>query len=462
MSRSPEVKEADLDRFPLSSQQRLWWATDATAAFGPRFIITRSLRVKGQVDTSALQQALDDVATRHEILRTVVVRDADPPYQEIHPPAPVPLRVRVLPYIEGRLRDAYAQELLVEAEQSSVDVTDLPLLRAELSMFDDRDSVLTVVSHHTAGDGWSMQLIVRDLAECYTARAAGQVPALPPVRQYREFTAREQSLAASPMAREARAYWRQQLKGARFFALPVDHRLTEPLASPYHSHHFIIEADVMTAVSAIAKSAHATTFMVLLAAIDVLAYQVTGTTDPVVRNITAGRGERQFQDTVGVTLSFVPLRTDTSQSSSFRELVESVRDTCIGASSREIPLDIIAQEAPELNKSAEDPRFALFLLGYYSQPPSSSTEIKLADGSHMIRTGTPKAHISPQLAGGIVWTMSLLPSGALKGRIEFNSGAFDQDTVAGLSQTFSRILARAAAEPEQNWKSILDQRLSRG
>jgi hypothetical protein len=458
MSTSPEVQ----DRFPLSSQQRLWWATGATAAFGPRFVITRSLRVKGQVNTSALQEALDDVAARHEILRTVVVRDADPPYQEIHSPSPVPLRVRVLPNLEDRLRDAYAQELLIEAEQSSVNVEDLPLLRAELSVFDDRDSVLTVVSHHTAGDGWSMQLIVRDLADCYTARAAGQVPALPPVRQYREFTAREQYLAASPMAREARAYWRQQLRGAQFFALPVDHPITEPLASPYNSHHFIINADVMTAVSAIAKSTHATTFMVLLAAIDVLAYQVTGTTDPVIRNITAGRGERQFQDTVGVTLSFVPLRTDTSRSGSFRELVESVRDTCIGASSREIPLDIIAQEAPELNKSAEDPRFALFLLGYYSQPPSSSTEIKLADGSYMIRTGTPKEHVSPQLAGGIVWTMSLLPSGELKCRIEFNSGAFDQDTIAGFSQAYSRILAQAAAEPERKWKAILDKGLSRG
>ena len=193
----------------------------------------------------------------------------------------------------------------------------LPLLRADLSTFDDRDSVLTVVSHHTAADAWSMLLIIRDLAACYTARAAGRVPALPPVRQYREFTAREQVIAASPMVREARAYWRQQLQGARFFGLPVDRPIAQPLSSPYKSHHFIIDADVMTTVSAIAKSAHATTFMVLLAALDVLAYQISGTTDPVIRNITAGRSERQFQDTVGVTLNFAPLRTDTSQCGSF-------------------------------------------------------------------------------------------------------------------------------------------------
>jgi hypothetical protein len=453
MSGSPEVQEADVGQFPLSSNQRLWRAYDPTSAFGPRFVIARSLRVNGPVNTSALQEALDDVAERHEILRTVVVRDAEPPYQQIHRSSPVPLRIRTLQNVADRSRDAYAQDLLIEAEQSSVNVEDLPLLRADLSMFDDRDSVLTVVSHHTAGDGWSMQLIIRDLAACYTARVAGRVPALPPVRQYREFTAWEQSIAASPMALEARAYWRQKLRGARFFALPVDHPIAQPLSSPYYSHHFIIDAGVMTAVSAIAKSAHATPFMVLLAAIDVLAYQISGTTDPVIRNITAGRSERQFQDTVGVTLSFVPLRTDTSQCDSFREIVDSVRDTCIEASSREIPLDIIAQEAPELNKSAEDPRLAIFLLGYYRQP-SSGAEVKFADGSHLVRTGEPKGHVSSQLAGGAVWSMHLLSSGELKCRIEYNSGAFDQNTIAGFSQAYRRILARAAAEPERKWKTL--------
>lgn len=251
----------------------------------------------------------------------------------------------------------------------------------------------------------------------------------------------------------ATAYWRQRLQGARLFALPVDRPIAQSLSSPYNSHHFIIDADVMAAASAIAKSARATTFMVLLAALDVLAYQVSGTTDPVIRNITAGRSERQFHDTVGVTLSFAPLRTDTSQCGSFREIVESVRDACVEASSREIPLDMIAQEAPELNKPAEDPRLAIFLLGYYRQP-SADEEIKIADGACLIRTREPEDHVSPQLAGGVVWSMHLLSSGELKCRIEFNSDAFERSTIAGISQAYCRILASASAEPERKWKTL--------
>lgn len=452
-SGSPEAQEADVGQFPLSSQQRLWCEYDPTTAFGPRFVIARSLRVNGQVNTPALQEALNDVAARHEILRTVVVCDADPPYQQIHRPSPVPLRVRAIPDVAERSRDAYAQKLLIEAEQSSVDVADLPLLRADLSTFDDRDSVLTVATHHTAADAWSMQLLIHDLAECYAARAAGRIPALPPVRQYREFAAHEQSLAASPMVREARGYWRQKLRGARFFGLPVDHPIAQSLSSPYKSHHFIIDADVMNAVSEMAKSAHATIFMVLLAAIDVLAYQISGTTDPVIRNITAGRSERQFHDTVGLTLSFVPLRTDTGKCDTFRDIVDSVRDTCVEASSREIPLDLVAQESPELTQSADDPRLAHFLLGYYRQTPASA-EIKFADGSHLVRMQEPQDHVSSQLASGVVWTMHLLPSGELKCRVEFNSGAFDQSTIARFSAAFCRVLSTASAEPERRWMTL--------
>ncbi len=453
MPGSSELQETDAGRFPLSSQQRLWREYDPISAFNPRFVIGRSLRIKGSVNTSALQEALNDVAARHEILRTVVVRDAEPPYQQVHLPSPVPLRVRALPDVADGSRDACARQLLMEAEQSSLDVRDLPLLRADLCTFDDRDSVLTVVTHHTAADAWSIHLIIRDLATCYAARAAGRVPALPPVRQYREFAAWEESVAASSMVREARAYWRQKLQGARFFGLPGDRPLAEPLSTPYKSYHFTIGADVMTTVSALAKSAHATTFMVLLAAIDVLAYQVSGTTDPVIRNITSGRSERQFHDTVGLTLSFVPMRTDTSQCGSFREIVESVRDTCVEASTREIPLDIVAQEAPELYEPADDPRLAMFLLGYF-RAPVDDDELKIADSSYLVRALEQNGHVSSQLASGAVWTMQPLSSGGMKCRVEFNSGAFDQDTIAGFAQAYSRIVAMASAEPDRAWKTL--------
>jgi hypothetical protein len=152
-------------------------------------------------------------------------------------------------------------------------------------------------------------------------------------------------------------------------------------------------------------------------------------------------------------LNFLPLRTDTSQCGSFRELVESVRDTCLEANSREIPVGVIAQEAPELNKPAEDPRLCSFILGYYRQPFASAA-IKIADGAYLVRPRELKDHTSAQLPSDAVWTMSPLPSGELKCRIEFNSGELDPNTIAGFSQAYRRILAGASAEPERKWETL--------
>src|SRR5579863_4761893 len=109
-------------RYPLSFTQE-WFLTldqgDDGGTFGPRFMIVSAMRVTGHVDLAVLQGALDDVVARHELLRTVVVRDADPPCQQVFPPCPVPLEVRDLPPAAGKSRDTVIQELILEAEAGS-------------------------------------------------------------------------------------------------------------------------------------------------------------------------------------------------------------------------------------------------------------------------------------------------------------------------------------------------------
>jgi hypothetical protein len=95
----------------------------------------------------------------------------------------------------------------------------------------------------------------------------------------------------------------------------------------------------------------------------------------------------------------------------------------------------------------------MFLLGYYRES-AASAQIEFADGAYMVRARPQDGHVSSQLASGAVWTMYPDSSGGLKCRIEYNSGAFDQNTIAGFSQAYHRILARASAEPERDWKTL--------
>src|SRR5215469_9354103 len=123
MTESLLALDQESKRYPLSFTQQ-WFLTldqgDAGGPFGRRFLIVAALRITGPVDLAVLQGALDDVVARHELLRTLVVRDADPPYQMVCPPCQVPLEVRDLPPVTGTSRDMVVQELILEAEAGSI------------------------------------------------------------------------------------------------------------------------------------------------------------------------------------------------------------------------------------------------------------------------------------------------------------------------------------------------------
>ena len=151
---------------------------DDGGPFGRRYVIVTPLRVTGPVDLAVLQGALDDVVTRHELLRTLVVRDAGPAYQLVCPPCQVPLEVRDIPPVTDKSRDMVIQELILEVQAGPISARQVPLLRALLCRFDDRDSALFLTVHHSVCDGWSIQVLLRDLGAFYAARADGTRPKL--------------------------------------------------------------------------------------------------------------------------------------------------------------------------------------------------------------------------------------------------------------------------------------------
>jgi hypothetical protein len=437
-------------RYPPSTQQQQWYKEGALNA---GFVMAVALRISGQIDHTALRNALDDIVVRHEILRTTIADDAGSVYQTVHQPSGVPLDIRDLHADSAHERKLRAEELLLEAEQSTLDVSDLPLLRAVLGKFDENDWVLTLVTHHAAGDAWSIQVVIRDLAECYAARVAKRSPALPRVRHYREYAAQQQLFLESAKFRVAREYWQRKLRDAGFSTLPTDRPVPERHTQPYKAYKFTIDPETMSMVSAFAKSVRMTNFMILLAGFNILYYKLTGSADPVINTIISGRDKRQFQDTVGSFLNFLPMRTDMESCGDFRELVDATRDTCLEAYLNDIPDYYIEQDVPSLLKSWEAPMASAFVLGYFKRPFDVAT-LQIADGSYEIRD-RELGHASGELPGGASWTMSPFPSGELNGHIQYNPDEFDTDTIVGWTRSYREILANAVADPARPWRTVL-------
>ena len=457
MTESSLALDQESTRYPLSFTQE-WFITldqgDEGGTFGPRFMIVSALRVTGHVDLEVLQGSLDDVVARHELLRTLVVRDADPPYQMVLPPCRVPLEVRDLPPVTGKSRDVVVQELILEAEAGSISARQVPLIKALLCKFDDRDSVLLLTVHHSVSDGWSIQVIYRDLGAFYTARRGGIAAVLPQMRQYREYAAWQRASAASTAEDGAPRYWQQKLDGAREFTMPNDHGHPDSYSRPYSMHVHDIEPEVMNAAAALATATRSTLFTVMLSAFYILAHQLTGTTDLAIRAFTAGRDELQFQNTMGLFLNCVPFRTDIASCASFRDIVTATRETFVDAMAHELPVNVIEQTFPDFIKSREDLRTSQFIIANQQGQLGANLTFPIAEGARAVIDQTLQGSEVHDIPSGTVWNLSARPSGELNGDVLFNLDEFDESTVVGWAARLRQILAGAVREPDRDWRLL--------
>jgi condensation enzyme len=448
----------ELKRYPLSFTQELFLKLDSnkdddTGPLGGRFLIVSGLRITGHVDLAALQGGLDDVVERHELLRTRLVKDADPPYQLVCPPCQVPLQVRDLPSVTENARDLAIQKLLLEVSADTMSTHEMPLLRALLCRFDDRDSVLFLTAHHSAVDGWSAGVILRDLGALYAARVSGTPPVLPPMRQYREFVEWQRTGAGGTSDDGALKYWAEKLGGGLEFRIPNDHGRPDRYSRPFSLHVFGIEADTMAAAGDLATAIRGTLFMVMLSAIYVLANQLTGATDVSINVMTADRSEFQFHNTMGSFLAVVPFRTEIADCTSFRDIVMKTRETFIEAMTHALPVEMIAPTIPDYISPRQDKRRSALVV---VQPPfaGSHAPLPIAEGARLLGELLLEETESTALPGGTAWHLSRRPDGSMGGATQFNLDEFEASTVQKWAAGLERILTSAVRHPDQDWRQL--------
>ena len=210
-------------RRSLSRRSDCGFSTNSTPAIR-LYHIARALRLRGKLERAALDRAMDEIIRRHEILRTTFPCIEDRPVQRVASrlatqPAIIDLR--------GTARAQRRAEMLRALAELSAERFDLrrgPLIRAHLLQLGARDHVLLLVLHQIICDGWSMSLLLRELAALYGAALLGKATPLPaPAMQYRDYARRQRQDSRKADLKEQLAYWRARLQGsASGIALPTD------------------------------------------------------------------------------------------------------------------------------------------------------------------------------------------------------------------------------------------------
>ena len=447
----PVARRAPGSTLPLSfAQQRLWFL-DQLEPGNPAYNLAAAVLLTGPLDRPAFAASLEEVVARHEALRTTFgpADDADgEPVQRIAPPAPLPLPGIDLAGLPEEAREAEALRLAAEEVMRPFDLARGPLLRAALLRLDAARHVALLTLHHMVGDGWSIDLLVRELAALYPAFAAGLPSPLPPLPvQYADFVLWQRaSLRGAELATQL-AFWRGALAGApAVLDLPSDRPRPARASGRGGVAASALSAERAEALRAVGRQAGATPFMTFLAAFYALLHRLTGETDLVVGTPVANRRRPELEGLIGFFANTLALRAQIPDipagEPTFAGLLAVVREAALSAyAHQDLPFERLVEELAPERSLARTPLFqVMFLLHGTPVEEGELAGLTLAPFGGLA---------TAERAAKFDLTLELIEGGPdLAVLLEFRRDLFDPVTAVRLLGHFAALAGALAAAPE--------------
>ncbi|KOT48558.1 non-ribosomal peptide synthetase [Streptomyces rimosus subsp. rimosus] len=447
-TRTALTRVARPDRVPLSSAQRRLWFLHKLEGPSATYNMPLALRLTGDVDTEALHAALRDVIGRHESLRTVFPETDGEPYQRVLDPAEADFAWERRTVTEAELPSA-----MEEAARYGFDLAGEPPVRAWLFEAGAQDSVLLLLLHHIAGDGWSMGPLARDVVAAYTARVQDTAPQWPelPV-QYADYTLWQRELLGdesdpdSLFSRQV-AYWRTQLAGLpEQVTFPADR--PRPAVASYQGSYaeFTIDAALHQRLADLSRASGATVFMALQAGMAALLTRLGAGTDIALGSGVAGRTDEALDDLVGLFVNTFVLRTDTSGDPSFEELLARVRESSLAAyAHQDVPFEHLVELLNPQRSTAYHPLFQVALV-LQNTDQGDFTLPGLRVRMEEVDAGTSRFDMLLSLTEQ--YDAAGRPAG-IATLVEYATDLFDRSTVESLVARWIRLLEQALDAPER-------------
>ena len=146
---------------PLSFAQQRLWLLDGLLPIGSAYNVRHVLRLSGNLDTRALEQALNEIVCRHEALRTRFDLIDGAPIQLITEADPIGLKVKDLSSLPTEQRESAARSQAISEAQTRFDLRHGPLFRVRVLRLSESEHWLLICLHHIVTDGWSTGVLVR-------------------------------------------------------------------------------------------------------------------------------------------------------------------------------------------------------------------------------------------------------------------------------------------------------------
>ncbi|HEV2734079.1 MAG TPA: condensation domain-containing protein, partial [Longimicrobiaceae bacterium] len=429
---------------PVSFAQQRLWVVDRLEPDNSTYNMPYALRLRGALDMAALRGALDALVARHETLRTVFTEQDGRPVQVIQPPSLVALTELDLRDRPEAEREPAAERLAAEEALFPFDLAHGPLLRSTLLRLGEEDHVLCFTMHHVVSDGWSMQVLVREVSALYAGFRRGEEPRLPelPV-QYADFAVWQREWLSGETLEAQIGFWKTRLSGAPpLLEVPTDRPRGKGSSPQAGWQHFHVPPETSRGLRALSRREGTTLFMTVLAAWQSLLARYSGQDDLVVGSPIAGRNRHEIEGLIGFFVNMLALRADLSGDPTWTELLGRVRETALAAyDHQELPFERLVEELAVERSLVHTPVFQVL----FSLNRAGRREERLSLGEVRLEpfgtgAGTTKFDLNLTVLEG---------EERFGATLAYRTGLFDAETAARMTGHLEVLLEAMAAAPER-------------
>ncbi|MFH5244706.1 non-ribosomal peptide synthase/polyketide synthase [Antrihabitans spumae] len=441
----PQIVAASRDgELPLSPAQQRMWFINQFDTNSSAYNLAFSLRLTGALDIDALQAASADVVARHESLRTRYPLGAGGPVQVIEQAVELPLETIEI------ADDAELTDRIQQVVAAGFDVaTEVPI-RTRLFRLGTADHVLTVVVQHISADGFSMAPLARDFMVAYQHRVGGTAPDWAPLEfQYADYALWQRDVLGAEsdpnsLAGRQREYWETTLAGVPdLLELPTDRPRPAQRSGAGAVVDFEIAPELHAALMRLARDNGSSMFMVVHAALAIVASRLSGSDDIVIGTPVAGRGIREVDDVVGMFVNTLALRTAVRDDERFADLLRSVRSTDLAAfANSDVPFERVVELLDPVRSAAFTPLFQIML--EFRDIPRPDVELPGLSVA-LVEADAALAHFDLMLSLSETFDADGTAAG-VRGGIRYATDLFDASTAQTFAERFVRVLDAIAAD----------------
>ncbi len=438
---------APQDDYPLSSSQKRLWVLSHLEQGNVAYNIPGVYIFEGSINIPALEQSFTALVNRHEALRTVFVENEEEGARQVVMPPIARFNIPVVKVGKTDQQEADVKHLVEKEISLPFSLSKGPLIRATLLQLADDRYVFVYVIHHIVSDGWSVNVMIKELLAFYRNSVANRQEQLPALNiHYKDYAVWEQQQLNHEQLDKHRAYWLKQFEGKLpLLELPGDY--PRPAVKTYNGAliHKSMDRELVSRFRALLQKEESTVFMGLLAAVNALLYRYSGQTDIILGSPVAGRNDSDLENQIGFYVNTLALRNRFKSDDTYSTLLQRVKTTVLEAYEHQIyPFDRLVDDL-RLNRDMS--RSALFDLMVVLHNKESGLAENIHETSDLrVSLYAGATHVASKFD----LTFNFIEEqDNLHFNIEYNTDIFQQATIEQCLKDLETLLYSAISFPQK-------------